>query len=134
MTDNPSPDNGMVYLQPDNKRYIYQWSDLLDDEKRICVETVYSIGKVKSKEFPVTILSTPTDINSVALDEFDVDCLGNYISVNDESMILTVYDVNGKVVGNYKGQQVIDTKSWVRGIYLMKFTNNSCQKIVKLVR
>ena len=144
-TTNPSPVNGLAVISDTN--YTFQWSPEANQEQTIYVETIYSVGKVKSAPFVVKLNGGAVGIQN-AYTEKKMRCEGHILKVSAPYSTLNIYSTNGALVGssnkeitNYEEtlnqdstEQHIDLSYLPTGVYIVKLTTKTGVETLKFFK
>ena len=115
--------------------YIFEhWADISNVE--VSDDNPYSFTVVEDITLKAIFAKDPTGIGDYRIQNFELypnpvsDYL--YVKVNvelSESVVVSLYDVSGKVVANYKGSQFfkdvleLKTSHLIPGVYFIKITD-----------
>lgn len=130
LTNNPAPFDGILPLK--QNEYAFTFASDTDTKKRIIIETVYNIGKVKGAETIIN-LNKVSNIDA-ALISRSLFVLGNQLVVNIAYRSLGIYGIGGACVATYSGDKVIDLGTLPAGIYLVKLQTETGVEVVKIVK
>lgn len=95
ITKNPSPTNGLHHFT--DTTYTFTWANDVNPEKSIIVETVYNIGKVKSKPLNITLMKEALPKLMKAQITMG-DAMGNTSDADPTKADVYYYNADNKVV------------------------------------
>lgn|GEM_PF-5237690 len=132
-TKNPSPDNGLYPISADTCFYNFIWSSIMKNEKTICVEVVYNIGKAKTENIPVTLNESAVAVKQIeTLSSMKYSAETLYMSGEYDQVVL--YSANGVRLGVYQGQKNIPLNHLPHGLYVAVLRTADSQSTLKFIK
>lgn len=131
VTNNPAPVNGNT--EQAELTYNFNFASDTDIEKRIIIETVYNIGKVKGKETTLKLNRYSSSIDAVEA-QGKLLVAGDRLVVTVPYNTLDIYSVGGSHVAAHTGAQQIALGTLPAGIYLVKLQTATGVETIKVVK